>query len=154
MIIFFALSVLRCPAQSKLVPGEIKAAKDTFVVFKIPQFDSTRHIGIYSKSNKFKNGVPYSSEEKSKTFLPMNPKKEMHVDFNAIKQIIYSVLNKKMDALEKNKEQISLTCEFEPSGKMVDATFNLKKNTLINISEIEKIDHMLKASVPLRQIQP
>lgn len=142
-----SLIVWHCNAQQKIIPGEIKGSTDTFIVSKVQQFDSAKHIGIYSKSNKYNKGIPYSRAEKSGAFLPMNPKTDIHVDNNAIKQIIFDVLNKKLEALHDNKEHINLILKFEPTGKMTDIIFDIKDGSLINIQEIEKIDHQLRAKV-------
>jgi len=137
-----------CSAQARLTPGELKGKLGTFIIKKLDEpFDTTKHIVVYSKSNKYNNGVPYSKAEKDPQFLPMNPKKDTHVNNEAINQIVYSVLNKKLDALKRNKEQMNLIFDFEPDGKLTDISFGLNENTLITLQDIEEIDRQLRASI-------
>jgi len=141
---------IQCSAQTRLTPGEIKGRYETFVVFKIKQFDSVKRVGVYSKSNKYNNGIPYSEAERNQyhaPFIPMNPKKDVHVNNDAVKQIVYSILAKKLDALKQNKEEIDLIFAFEPNGKLVDISFTLHENTVITLPDVENIDRQLRASI-------
>src|ERR1700744_1829572 len=87
-----------CYAQTRLVPGELKGKSEAFNIYKLDNISSSSivRIGIDSKNNKYNNGIPYSKGQKDPHFLPMNPKKDIHVDDDALKQIVYSVLNKKL----------------------------------------------------------
>jgi protein-arginine kinase len=77
----------------------------------------------------------------------MNFKKDLHVDKDAINQIIYNVLNDKLVALKNNKETMSVLVNFEPNGKITDISFTLKEKTQITLEEIEDIDQKLRKNI-------
>jgi len=135
-------------AQTELIPGEIKGKHDTFIVSRLnTPWDTVKYIGIDNKRNKYNKGIPYSEAQKDRRFLPMNPKKDIHVNNDAVKQIVYSVLSSKQHILKQNKEKMNLTFIFEPNGKLTDIGFTLHENTAINIQDIEEIDKQLRASI-------
>ncbi len=140
---------VQCFAQTKITVGEMKGKYEIFTIFKLDNslYSSIPRIGIYSKSNKYSNGIPYSKAEKDPHFLPMNPKKDIHVDDDAIKSIVYAVLNKKLAALKVNKENMNIIIVFELNGKLSDIGFTLNANTLITLEEIESIDLQLREKI-------
>jgi hypothetical protein len=141
---------MQCSAQTRLTTGKIKGKHATFIVYQLQSslmMDTIKRIGVDSKNNKYNNGIPYSKAEKDRRFLPMNPKKDIHINNDAIKQIILGVLGNKLDAMKRNKEEMSLILKFEPDGKLTDIGFTLHENTLISIQNIEEIDHQLRASI-------
>src|SRR5580698_6691439 len=95
-IIFLVLTsftYIQCFAQTRLTPGEIKGKYETFIVDKIKQpfaLDKIVHIGVYSKNNKYNNGIPYSKAERDPRFLPMDFKRDIHVNNDTIKKIVFS----------------------------------------------------------------
>ena len=149
-ILFISFGYLQCSAQTKLTPGEIKGKHDTFIIKQIDQslmMDTIKRIVVYSKSNLYNNGIPYSKVEKDRSFLPMNPKRDMHVNNDAIKQIVYNVLNNKLDALKHNKEIMNIILKFHPDGQITDIGLGLHENTLITLQEIEDIDRQLRVNI-------
>lgn len=150
-LVLISFIYIQCTAQTRLTPGEIKGKHDTFIIDKIQQFafDKMAHIGVYSKSNKYNNGIPRSKAEieQGRRFLPMDLKRDIHVNNDAIKQIVYDVLSKKLDALKKNKEDINLIFHFEPNGNLTDISFILPENTLISLQDIEEIDRRMRANI-------
>ncbi|WP_179414249.1 hypothetical protein HDF19_16055 [Mucilaginibacter sp. E4BP6] len=149
IILTIALLIIfiKCSAQTKLTPGEIQGKHDTFIVNKLSYHDSVRYIDIYSKSNKYNNGIPYTKEEKNRTFVPMDFRKDLHVDKDAAKQIIYTILSDKLAALKNNKETMSVLVEFETDGKITDISFTLKEDTLVSLEDIEQIDYSLRKNI-------
>jgi|SRR6185312_16212931 len=145
-LLFAAFTHITCFAQTKLAPGEIKGAHSTFIISNIGPFGGVRDIAVYSKSNKYNNGIPRSEKEKARHFLPMH-NTDIHVNNDAIKQIVYDVLNQKLAALKQNKEQINLITNFEPNGKLTGISFGLHENTLITLEDIEKIDRQLRQNI-------
>jgi hypothetical protein len=142
--------IIPCSAQTRLVAGEMKAKHDTFIVKEIDSkllMDSIKRIVVYSKSNLYNKGIPYSEAEKNRRFLPMNPKKDTHVDNGAVKQIVYNVLNNKLSALKKNAETMDLILVFHPDGKLTDVAFGLRENTLVTLQDIEEIDRRLRTEI-------
>jgi len=139
MLICFALS--KCSAQTRLMPGILKGKHDTFVVEKLKLADSL--IVVYSKGNKYVNGLP---RPKVPHFLPMG-RFDVHVDNNAIKQLIYSALKTKLADLKKNKESIITNFDFYPNGQISDISFGLHENTLVTLQDIEDIDQKLRVTV-------
>ena len=138
---------INCHGQTKLVPGEINIKHDTFVIFTLKPVDSIKYIGIYSNSNKYKNGVPYTKAEKNRTFVPMDFRKDLHVNQNVLKQIIYNKLSNKLNSLKSNKETMRVNIEFEPNGKVTDIIFTLKENTNITLEDIEQIDQKIRRDI-------
>lgn len=150
LLLFFLCNILQKNyAQTKLLPGKLKGKYHSYIVSKIPKNigDTGKFIGIENKVNKYPTGIPYSVEEKKRTFLPMDPKKDIHVDNNIIKQVVLSVLNYKLEALKKNKETLSIIFVFEPSGKLTDIGFFPKEKTIISLEDIENIDTKLRQTV-------
>ena len=150
--IIFLLTIVfiqsACYAQTRLVPGELKGKSETFNIDNVSiQVNGIKRIGIDSKSNKYNNGIPYSKAEKDPRFLPMNFERDIHVDNDAIKEIVYTVLSKKLAALKANKEDMNIIFKFEPSGKLTDLGYTLKANTLITLEEIESIDLQLREKI-------
>ena|ERR1700744_6436969 len=93
--IIFLLTIVfiqsACYAQTRLVPGELKGKSETFNIDNVSiQVNGIKRIGIDSKSNKYKNGIPRSTAEKDPRFLPMDFVRDIHVDNDAIKQIVYT----------------------------------------------------------------
>jgi hypothetical protein len=153
-IIFFLLIsfiYIQCSAQTRLIPGEMKGKDETFIIDKIQQFasDKIAQIGVYSKGNKYNSGIPYSKAqiELGRRFLPINPKRDVHVNNAAVKQIVYGVLSKQLDALKQNREDIDFLFVFEPNGTLVDISYILPENTLISLQDIEEIDLLLRANI-------
>jgi hypothetical protein len=135
-------------AQTKLTPGELKGKYETFIVQDLDEpYNTEKSILVYSKSNKYNNGIPYSAAEKDPRFLPMHPKREMHINIDSIKQIVYTVLNKKLSELKINKESMNILLKFEPNGNLTDIGFSLHQNTLITLEDIEAIDRQLRVTI-------
>jgi hypothetical protein len=139
----------QCSAQTKLTPGEIKGKHDTFVIhlLKPVGMDTNKLLVIYSKSNKYNNGVPYPKREKNKPFIPIDVKRDIHINDVAVKQIIYQALTNKLAALNQNKEIIRVIFDFKPEGNITDIIFSLHGNTMIDLQDIEKIDQQLRANI-------
>ncbi len=134
---------LQSSAQTRLMPGEMKGKHDTFIIHKLKPFDSVNYIVVYSKGNKYNNGIP---SPKVPHFIPMSYL-DTHVDNKTIKQIVYTVLNKKLAALKQNKETMTTNFDFYPNGQICDASFGLHENTLITLQDIEEIDQELRATL-------
>ena len=139
----------QCFAQTRLLAGEVKSNNKTFIVHKIKPMlsDTEKIISVYSKSNKYNNGIPYSKAEKDPRFLPMNQVTDMHVNVDEIKPLVYGVLGDKIRRLKQNKESIEFDLIFKPNGEIVDMTFFLNENTLISAQEIEEIDTQLRNKI-------
>lgn len=132
-------------AQSKLTPWHIKGLNQTFDVkkFKMLPTDTQSFISVYSSNNKYINGIPYSGNPH---LLPIG-KNDIHVDTSAIKRIIAGALVTKTKDLKNNREKMDIILYFNKDGKIIDAYFFLKANTIINAGEMEEIDKRFKENI-------
>jgi hypothetical protein len=138
---------IQSSAQTRLTPGEIKGKHDTFIVYELDSslmMDTIKRIGVNSKSNKYSKGIPYP---KIKHPLPINQNTDIHVDKNAVRQIINEVLNVKLGALKRNKENIDVAFDFYPNGAIADVGYTLRKNTVITLQDIEEVDQRLRSTI-------
>ena len=147
-IIFLLLICFICiqsSAQTRLIPGELKGKQDTFIIQKLDEpWDTIKYIIVSSKSNKYSQGIP---RPKVRHLLPVNQNMDIHVDKNAVKQIIDEVLSQKLAALHKGKEKIDVAFDFHPNGELTDISYGLRENTLITLQDIEEIDQRLRSAI-------
>jgi hypothetical protein len=135
----------QCEAQTPLVPGEIKGKYETFIINELKPLasDSLKFIDVSSRSNKYDNGMP---QPHVRNLLPVS-KQDIHVDNDAIKQIVYTVLTGKLAALKKNGEILYLNIKFLQNGNITDLSYTLHENTIITLQDIETIDRQLRMNV-------
>jgi hypothetical protein len=137
------LLYIQCSAQKPIALGEVKGKQTTFVVNELKPFNSEKNIIIYSKNNKYNNGVPYPKNPS----LPPLPLRYVTVNKADVKPIVYDILKQKIDLLQRNKETIAVHVLFKTTGEVADISFTLHENTLITIQEIEEIDKQLRSKI-------
>ena len=146
ILLLICFVYIRCSAQ-RLTPGEIKGRHETFVVYELQpslMMDTIKRIGIDSKNNKYNNGIP---RPKEKHVFPVNQNADVHINKNAVRQIIYHILSKKVNALNHNKETMDVDFVFRPNGELSDIGYTLHESTLITLPDIEAIDQQLRATI-------
>jgi len=144
--LLISVTCITCSAQTRLTPGEIKGKHETFIIKLIqPLPNDTQKLWVVSsKSNKYNNGI---HSPQNRILIPMDEKKDVHVNNDTIKLIIYQILNNKLNALKTNKDVVGLIFIFKPNGRLTDIVFSMHSNTLITLQEIEEIDKQLRAHI-------
>jgi len=74
-------------------------------------------------------------------------KKDIHIDLDQLKSIVGNVLREKSDILKEKSEYLSFLFTFSQKGDLVDIAYFLPRKTPISISDISKIDTLLKTNV-------
>jgi hypothetical protein len=103
-----------------------------------------KNIFYFYHSSK---GIPYPKNPRAFPIL----RSDIHADTAKARQLVLTILQKKLGALKHNKEIMDIDVVFEQDGTLRDLSYiRVNKNTLITPNEIEQIEQKLKAEIRVR----
>jgi len=145
------LSLAICLFSSCSAQKAIKA--DIFKVngkrFKVTDYGSAPNsnkvqIGIRGLDYKYENTRP--PLPKVEFPYPMQ-KKDIHLDNDKVKKIIFDVLKPKLKHLKVNSEILSLSFSISENGTVLNISYFLNQKTYISVRDIAEIDKRIKDEI-------
>jgi len=129
-----------CYAQNKYPDGISKVKGEQFQISYTGLNKDL--IVVYNLKSKYTKGGPVSDNPNAFPFR----QEDIHFDVPAAKAIIQQVLKLKLEKLRQNEDFINIGFTFEPSGKLTDIGYGVKKGTLISLKDIAEIDARFRST--------
>ncbi|MCZ4224541.1 hypothetical protein [Pedobacter rhodius] len=101
-------------------------------------------IGINNPDYKYENVPP--PLPKVEFPYPMQ-KKDIHLDNDKVKKIIFEVLKSKLKYLKINSEILSLSFSLSENGTVLNINYFLNQKTYISVKDIAEIDERIKSEI-------
>ncbi|WP_293786035.1 hypothetical protein [uncultured Pedobacter sp.] len=117
--------------------------------FKVKDLDFKSYNGkniiiIGNPDYKYQNTPP--PLPKVEHPFPMQ-KKDIQINNDKIRKIIFDVLKENLEKLKKNDENISLSFDLSQNGQILSIGYSLNQKTFISIEDIAEIDKRIKDEI-------